>query len=373
MKRIRRLKTSQKILVISVAAIVVASAVLLSTQLGAPRDSLNEAIEGGELTITSVGRNHESLTWFIKNDNAQADQLLEAARASLDTAKAKFSSAALTDDDYVRNMVSNYRFLVDASDVMATGVDNLLDASANLTNALDYYSQQDYENAAKQAVYCLNILEPLQTSFETSNSDLGNMSLAYIPSGQRDRLTQGVNQYRSEMAVYNQIILLLRSMIEGKNYLQMNAQLEESMRQLQDAIADQDYETAQSLLHDMADALQALRDQSYQAAADLSSQLNPDQLGGDTSDIARELQNRLRDLEALDSFQNYLQSLEKYLEALELFNQGKLDEAEQAVNQGLTILGSGEGNDPELQGMYQGLANAFSSLRMRIKGQPDQG
>lgn len=373
MKRIRRLRTSQKVLIISVAAIIIASAVLLSTQFGAPRNALNEAVEGGELTITSVGRNHESLTWFIRNDNAEASQLLEAARTALDTAKAKFSSAAHTDDDYVRNMVSNYRLLVGASDVMATGVDNLLDASANLTNAIDYYSKQDYENAAKQAVYCLSVLEPLQTSFESSSVELSNMSLVYIPSGQRDRLTQGVDQYRSEMAVYNQIILLLRSIIEGKNYLQMNAQLEESMRQLQNAIANQDYETAKSLLHDMADALHALRDQSYQIVANLTSQLNPDQLGGDTSDIAQELQNRLRDLEGLDSFQNYLQSLEKYLEALELYNRGNLDEAEQALNQGLTILGNGEGTDPELQGMYQGLRAAFDSLHTRIKGQPDQG
>jgi predicted metal-dependent hydrolase len=175
------------------------------------------------------------------------------------------------------------------------------------------------------------------------------------------------------MEVYNQIILLLRSMIEGKDYLQVNAQLEESMRQLQNAIANQENEAAQSLLQDMADRLQKLRDQNYQNAANLVSQLDPDKLGGDTSNIAQELQSRLRDLEGLDAFQLYLQSLEKYLEALKLYNQGKLDEAEDAMNQGLTILGSGEGNDSELQGMYQGLANAFSSLQMRIKGQPDQG
>jgi tetratricopeptide (TPR) repeat protein len=373
MKRIRKLKTSQKALIISVATIMVASAILLNTQFGAPRNALNEAIEGGELTITSMGRNHESLTWLIKNDNAQASQLLEAARTALDGAKAKFNSAAHTEDDYVHNMVRNYRLVVDASDVMAKGVDNLLIVNTNLTNAIDYYSQQDYESAVKEAVYCLSILESLQTSFGSSSTDLSNMSLVYVPSGQRDRLTHGVDQYRSEMAVYSQIILLLRSIIEGKDYLQMNAQLEESMRQLQKAITNRDYETAKSLLQRMHDALQALRDQSYQIVANLTSQLNPEQLEGETSDIAQELQNRLRDLEGLDSFQNYLQSLEKYLEALELYNQGKLDEAEQALNQALTILGNGDGADPELQGMYQGLRDAFSTLRTRIKGQPDQG
>jgi cob(I)alamin adenosyltransferase len=373
MKRISKLKTSQKILIIFLVVIIIASVALLSTQFEASHDALNEAVEGGELTITSVGRNHESLTSFIRNNNTEASQLLDAARTALETAEAKFNSAVRTDDDYVRNMVSNYKFLAEASDTMTKGVDNLLVVSANLTDAIVCYTQQDFENASKQAVYCLSILEPLQGRFEKSDTDLSDIDVTYIPSGQRDRLAHGVDQYQNEMAVYNQVILLLRSIIEGKAYSQMNAQLEESMRQLQNAIVDQDFQGAQSILQNMTDMLESLRGQGYQIAADLASQLNPNQLGEESSNIAKELQDRLRDLEGLDAFQTYLQSLEKYLEALELFNQGKLDEAENAVNQGLTILGSGENLDQELQGMYQGLTSAFSSLQMRIKGQPDQG
>ncbi len=119
--------------------------------------------------------------------------------------------------------------------------------------------------------------------------------------------------------------------------------------------------------------LQLLRNQTYQNAADLASQLNPDQLGGNNSNIAQELKDRLRDLQGLDAYQKYLQSLEKYLDALKLFNGGKLNEAQDALNQGLGILGKDGNMDPELQGMYQGLRGAYSSLQMRIRGQPDQG
>jgi hypothetical protein len=373
MKRITQVKIHSRILIVSVVGVLVVAAVFLSTQLGSGRDALSEAVEGGELALTSVGRNYESLTHFVQNNESESKQLLDAARAALESSKAKLNSAKRTDDEYVRNMVNNYQSLAQASDVMAHGVDNLLAVSANLTRAIDYYSQKDFEKASEQAAYCLQVLAPLQSGFQASDSALSGIIISYIPSGQRDRLAHGVDQYQNEMAIYNQIVLILRSIIEGKDYLQMNAQLEESIRELQSAIANKDYEKAEGLLQKMSEALQALRDPRYQNAADLASQLNPSSLGGDASAISEELKNRLRNNEGLDSFDNYLQSLQKYLEALELFKQGKPTDAEQAIDEGLRLLGQGQGSDPELEGLYEGLRDAYNTLQLRIKSQPDQG
>jgi len=61
------------------------------------------------------------------------------------------------------------------------------------------------------------------------------------------------------------------------------------------------------------------------------------------------------------------------LEALRHFEQGETVEAEQLINEGLGILAQGQGGDSELQGLYEGLREAFNTLQLRIKGQPDQG
>ena len=374
MKRITKLKTNLKILMIlAVAVLFVAAIVLLSTQRSISEDKLSEAIEGGELTLTSVGRNYESLIMFVQNDEAQARQLLEGARATLENAVIKINSARHTSDEYVLGMLNNYQRMTQASSVMAQGVDNLLFVSENLTDAIYYYSQKNFDEASRQASYCLQILTPLLSDFETANTTLDDINIFYIPSGQQNRLTFGINQFRNETEIYNQYILLLQSLLEGKDYLQQNALLEEYLMQLQSAITNKDYQTAQGLIQRISEILQSLQGQEYQNAADTASHLNPNLLSGTTSAVAQELRNRLRDLKGIDAFENYLQSLEKYLEALRHFEQGETAEAEQLINVGLGILAQGQGGDSELQGLYEGLREAFNTLQLRIKGQPDQG
>jgi hypothetical protein len=372
MKNTSRWKINPKILIIIAIAAIVVAAVFLSTQTRG-EDSLSEAVEGGELTLTSVGRNYESLTQFVQNDEEQTRQLLEAARATLENARAKFGSARRTSDEYVLGMLDNYESVVQASDVMALGVDNLLLVSKNLTDAIDFHRQKEFEKASAQAAYCLTVLEPLLSDFETSNTALSDINVVYIPSGQRDRLTLRISQYGNEAAVYNQYVLLLRSILEGEDYLKLNAQLEDLMRQLQSAIANNDDQAAQDdLRQQISNILQQLRDPSYQNAADTASQLNPNSFSGAASDAAQELRNKLRDLEGIDAFENYLQSLEKYLEATRHFEQGETAEAEQDINEGLSIL-QGQATDQELEGLYAGLRQAFNTLELRIKGQPPQG
>ena len=371
MKNTSRWKINPKILIIIAIVAIVVAAVFLSTQTRG-EDSLSEAVEGGELTLTSVGRNYESLTQFVQNDEEQTRQLLEAARAALENARAKFGSAQRTSDEYVLGMLGNFESVVQASDVMAQGVDNLLLVSKNLTDAIDYYRQKEFEKASAQASYCLTVLEPLLNDFETSNIALSDINVVYIPSGQRDRLTLRIGQYGNEAAVYNQYVLLLRSILEGEDYLKLNAQLEDLMRQLQSAIANNDDQAAQDLRQQISNILQQLRDPSYQNAAGTASQLDPNSFSGAASDAAQELRNKLRDLEGIDAFENYLQSLEKYLEAMRHFEQGETAEAEQDINEGLSIL-QGQATDQELEGLYAGLRQAFNTLELRIKGQPPQG
>lgn len=366
-------KISPKIWLIPTIGVLLAAAVFFTSQMGGGKDALNEAIEGGELILTSISRNYESVIQFARNDKAQAEQLLESARVALENSKAKLNSAGRTSDEYVLDMLDNYQKLAEASNVMAQGVDNLLLISENLTNAIDYYWQEDFEKASEQASHCLQILSPFSSEFEKSNATLNDIILQYIPSGQRDRLTLGVDQFRNEKALYNQYILVLRSLLEGKEYLQMSALLEEDLRQLQKDIATQHYETVQELLQEIFEILQSLKDLRYQNAAHVASQLDPSWLSNMTSKIAEELRNRLRNSEGIVTFENYFQSLERYLVALRHLERGELFESEQAIAYGLGILAQGQGGDPELLSLYTGLIEAFNTLRLRIKGQPDQG
>jgi len=64
------------------------------------------------------------------------------------------------------------------------------------------------------------------------------------------------------------------------------------------------------------------------------------------------------------------------MEALSYFEQGDLEAAEEAIGQGLSLLGQGENlADAEVQRFYTALRGAFNSLKtqMQIRGQPDQG
>jgi len=373
MTKIANLKTRSKILVIAAMGILIVTALLFATQRSSGEDLLSEAVEGGELALRSVGRNRESLAQFVQNHEAQARQLLETARMALESAEEKLGSAGRTSDEYVLGMVDNYQLVAGASSVMAQGVDNLLFIGENLRDALDYYSQEDFEKASEQAFYCLQVLTPLLSDFEASKTALEDINLFYIPSGQRDQLTLRVNQYAEAVETYNQYVLLLESLLRGKEYLQKNALLEDYLRQLQNAIANEDYERAQALLQEISELLKSLRDAKYQSAAELASKLEPNLLEGMTSDIAQELLNKLRDLERIDAFENYLKSLEKYLEALRHLEKGELEEAQQAANKGLGILGQEQGGDPELQALYVGLREALNSLQQSIKGQPPEG
>ncbi len=373
MQKITQLKTSQKILIILTVGVLLATTLFFTIRPSGGEDLLSDAITGGEFALTSVGRNYESLTQFANSNETQARQLLEAARVALENARARLNSVKRTSDEYIIGMVNNYQRLANASEVMTKGVDNLLVVSENMTSAFNYYLQGNYEKSSEKASYCLQVLTPLLDEFEGADSAVNGINDVYVPSGQRDRMVFGVDQYKNETKIYNQYVLLLRSLLEGKDYLQKNAQIDDLMKQLQSAIAEEDYETAEQLRREISDLLDSLRDSSYQSAADLAKQLDPNQLGGRASSLAEELRNRLRDLEGLDDFQNYLRALEQYLQALNELKEDNTSGAEEAINRGRGYVGEGVGGDPELRGLYEGLREAFNSLEMLIKGQPPQG
>jgi len=369
MKSIQQFKRHRKLLIVPVIGVLIVAAVFLSTRPGSGENKLDEAVEGGELTLTSVGRNYESITSFLQKDEAQARQLLDAARVALESARTKLDSAARTDDEYVHGMLDNYQRLASASDTMSKGVDNLLFVSENLTNAIDYYSKGDYDKASIEAAYCLEVLTPLLGEFDTSTSVLNGVNVLYVPSGQKDRLAVRVSQYKNEREIYKQCILLLQSLMEGKDYLKQNALLEEYLRQLQEATAKQDYEAAERLRQQMSDLLQSLRSSDYQNAADLASQLDPGKLGDEYSQIAQELQNRLRNTDELDAFQNYLLALQKYLEALQMFseNPNSTGAIQQLIDDALSKAGQGAGSgNGETQSLYEGLKGALSQLSTQL-------
>ena len=336
---------------------------------------LNTIVEGGDLTLTSISRNYESVTQFVNHNETQAKQLLEVAQVALENAELKLNSAKKSRDDYMLGMVSNYGKVIQASHTMAQGVDNLLAVSQNLTAALDYYSKKDYEKAAQEASYCLETLTPLLSEFVASNATLNSVDYSYIPSGQRDRLTLGVKQFTNETEIYVQYLLILRSLVEGKDYLQMNELLEEYLRELQDAISKNDYESAQNLLEEISKLLQSLKDTKYQNITDTASQLDPNKLNGTDSDFSQDLRDKLKGQEQISVFETYLQGLEKYLNALSLFKQGDKTGAEQEIDMGLGILGLGPspGDNAELQSLYAGLIEAFNSLREHMRSEPGPG
>lgn len=373
MQKIMRLKLDLRLLVPLVTVALLVAAVFLTTQIGSGENALSEGIEGGELTLTSVGRNYESLERFVEDDEKQAEQLLEAARTSLENAEAKLGSAGRTDDDYVLSMLDNYLTLYQASDVMAHGVENLLAISDSLEKTIDHYLRAEYESASTEASYCLQVLDPLQSDFETCNGNLDDLDYRFVPSGQRNRATQAVNQFKSEMAVYNQYVLLLRSLLEGPDYLEISDVIEELMKELLRAVNKGDYETAQNLLQEISNTLQSLKEPKYQNAADIASRLDPNLFNGTTFEAAQDIRTRLKTSENVDEFENYLKSLEKYVEALNYLEQEDLEEAERSVQEGMGILGQGHDGDPELRGLYRGLREAYGSLSMHIKGQPEQG
>jgi len=382
MSKIGNLRANLKLLIPLIVAGLLIAAILLSTPMGSSPNPLSLALEGGQYTLTSIGRNNESMTHFVENREEEARDLLTAALASLESARARLTAAGNTEDEYVLHMVENYQILAQASGVMSKGVENLLSVSDDLESALDHYWRGEYEEASQNASVCLQILTPLVTEFERWNQSLNDLNYHYIASGHREQTEQAVKQYRSAMETYLQYILLLQSLLEGVDYLEMRQLIDEYLRQLQSAVSRGDYNAARELLQEISRMLQSLKGQNYQNAAATASQLDPNALSGEASEAAQDLKTRLKPTEGIEGLEKYLESLEKYLEALSYLEQGDLQSAEQAASEGLAGLGQGAGQGPgmgpgqgdlELQNLYLGLTEAFNSLLMRIRGQPEQG
>lgn len=375
MHKIARLNIHLKLLITLAVVSLLIAVVFVNIRMTGEQNSLNEAVEGGELALTAVGRSYESLTHFVQENQSQAEELLTAARVSIENAEKKLGSAGRTKDVFTIRMVSNYKIISDASEVMAQGVDNLLAINDELQNALTFYSKGDYENSAEQASQALIVLTPLLTDLDKWNSSLNGLNYNSIASGHRNRATLAVSQYRSEQEIYSQYIMLLKSLLEGKDYLKTREVIDEKLRQLQSAIANEDYANAQKLLQEIKDLLQTLKDPRFDNATETASQLEPQLLEGNAFDTAQDLKTRLKDTAGIQQFETYLQGLEKFVTSSILLAQGEPQAAEQAVNDGIGILGPGQPylSDPELQRLYEGLGEAFNSLLTRIKGQPDLG
>jgi hypothetical protein len=375
MQRIKGLKTAPKLLIIFIIIALLISVVFLNIQKsGGGTNALNEAVEGGEYALTAVGRSYESFQYFAQLDQQQAEEVLKAARSAIDNAKVKLNSAMRTGDEFALRRVENYQKISGASEVMAQGVDNLLTVSDNVQSAIAYLSQGMLEEAGQQASQCLDFLTPLQNDFDYWNNSLNEVNYHYIASGHRDRVDYAIQQYRFEHQAYAEFILLLKTLLEGKEYLEKSDLIDEKLMQLQSAIANKDYQTAQNLIQEISDLLQELKDPRFQNAMASASQLNPNLLEGEAYDAANELKTKIKDAAGIEAYENYLKSLQKFIEASDYLEQENLDAAQQAANEGAGILGQGQAlTNPELQRLYTGLSEAFNSLNMRIRGQPDQG
>jgi len=400
MVKIRGLRTNLLLLIVFIAAGLLIAAILLSAPMGSVPNPLSLALEGGQYTLSSVGRNNVSMTHFVEDRQEEARDVLTAALTSLESGRGRLAAAGNTGDEYVLRMVENYQIMAESSGVMSEGVENLLSISDDLKSALDHYWRGEFEEASQNASVCLQTLSPLVSDFERWNQSLNDLDYRYVASGQREQTRQAVRQYRSAMETYLQYILLLRSLQEGANYLEMRQLIDEYLRQMQSSIARGDYDAARELIQEISRILQSLGSQNYQNAATTASQLDPNALSGTATEAAQDLKTRLKPTEGIEGLEEYLERLKEYLEALgyleqaeQAENEGQTDLAqyyrelaEQAASDGLTGLGQGSGQgdeqgtgtgsgqgDPELQNLYQGLTEAFNSLLMRIRGEPEQG
>jgi len=369
------LKTGLKFaLFLGVLALVIAAVFLNNIPIDSGGNALTDAIEGGESTLAAIGRSHESLTNFVKDEEELARELLKATQVSQEKAKARLTSARRTDDGFVLNMADNYETLLNSSHVMTRGADNLLVINDDLEKTLNYYRQGAYQKAAEKASICLQTLTPLLDQFELRNQSLVDINYQYLASGHRDRVKHAVAEYRDGMRIYLSYTFLLESIMKGVDYLEAMNNANELFNQLQHALASKDYETAQRLLQEISEQLQHLKEPEYQDAASTASKLDTSLMDGAAFNTAQDMKNQLKDLEGIQGFENYLESVRKYIEALSYFEQENLTAAEEAIDQGLSLLGQGETlGDAEVKRFYTALGGAFQSLRMQIRGQPDQG
>jgi hypothetical protein len=310
----------------------------------------------------------------VKDKEEMAADLLTHAKASQEYAEVRLTSSKNSKDTFLLNMIENYWMLLNSSHVMTQGVDNLLTISDDSKETLNYYREGAYEEAAEKASVCLQTLTPLVEQFEPWNHTLDGVDYSYLVSGQKDRVKNAIGQYKDEMRIYLAYISLLESIEKGVDYLNVMDNVNNLFDQLQHAIANQDYASVPELLQQISNQLQLLKGPNHQNAASIASKIDPSLLDGSAFNTAQDLKNLLKDLEGIQGFENYLESVAKYAEALNYVDQGDLQAAEEAIEQGTSLLGQGQTlSDLYVQKYYTALENAFNTLKMRIRGPQPEG
>jgi hypothetical protein len=258
---------------------------------------------------------------------------------------------------------------------MNQGVECLLTVNDNLQKALNYYSQRSYSLAADSASICLQSLEPLVGNFDAGNQSLERINYRYLASGQKDQVKYAVLEYKDAMSIYLQYIELLKTLKQGAAYMKKADEMNDLFNQMQNNLANNAYENAKQLLDELSRQLEGLKSPDFQNAASLASQLNPSLLSGLAHNTAEDLKNQLKDLKGIDSFENYLKAVEKYREASMYLANGETTKAEETTNQALAMLAQSEGQPgqgSDTSRYSEALEFALNSLKMQIRGQPDQ-
>jgi hypothetical protein len=361
-------------LVVLIVALVFAAILLNGLRFGGGSNQLNDAIEGGESAITAVGRGYESMMDFAKDEQDSSRELLSTAIASQEYADTKLNSARTSSDSYVSGMVDNYGLLLSSSHVISQGVSNLLAVGGDLDQTFRYYRQGAYEDAAQKASVCLQTLTPLSSQFQTADQSLDGINYQYIASGHRDRTGNAVAEYKGAMKIYRQYISLLETIRNGVNYSKQMSRIREMFQQLQHALSSQDLENARKLSEQIQEQLEFLKDPKFQEAVARASELDLGLLNGMMLDVAQDLKNQLKDTGGLDEFELCLRSLQKYMNAQDFLRQGNSKAAEDSIDEGLSLLSEGQGEaTADLKNFYTALQIALNSMKMQIRGQPDQG
>ncbi len=365
-----------KFTLVLVASVVIVAVLLFSLfTINPVRNPLTDAIESGESTLKAVDRNHESMMKFASELTDEAEELLKTAQTSQEQAKVGLTYARHTDDEFVLNMVQNYGSLLESSQVMNQGVECLLSVNDNLQKALNYYSQRSYSLAADSASICLQSLETLVGNFDAGNQSLERINYRYLASGQKDQVKYAVLEYKDAMSIYLQYIELLKTLKQGAAYMKKADEMNDLFNQMQNNLANNAYENAQQLIDDLSRQLEGLKSPDFQNAASLASQLNPSLLSGLAHNTAEDLKNQLKDLKGINSFENYLKAVEKYREASMYLANGETTKAEETTNQALAMLAQSEGQPgqgSDTSRYSEALEFALNSLKMQIRGQPDQ-
>jgi hypothetical protein len=362
-------------LVLAASVMIVAVLLFSLFTINPVRNPLTDAIESGESTLKAVDRNHESMVKFARELTDEAEELLKTAQTSQEQAKVGLTYARHTDDEFVLNMAQNYDFLLESSQVMNQGVECLLAVNDNLQKALNYYSQRSYSLAADSASICLQSLEPLVGNFDAGNQSIERINYRYLASGHKDQVKYAVLEYKDAMSIYLQYIELLKTLKQGAAYMKKADEMNDLFNQMQNNLANNAYENAQQLLDELSRQLEGLKSPDFQNAASLASQLNPSLLSGLAHNTAEDLKNQLKDLKGIDSFENYLKAVEKYREASMYLANGETTKAEETTNQALAMLAQSEGQPgqgSDTSRYSEALEFALNSLKMQIRGQPDQ-